>query len=117
MNEPDPDGIESARHSREAEARSAAAADEILAMDSVDAVVILVSLRTPDGCTSFSRQQRGNLHACEGLVREKVREMQSYEDGYHYERGRYDAVTNRQASQERQRKRNREGDEWKDGES
>jgi hypothetical protein len=92
------------------------AASEMLKCPGVQAVVILISVQDADG-TKFIRQQLGKLHACEGLLRERLRETEQYEIGYHLERGRYDSVTERQSQQSQEREKeldDQDGDEWKD---
>lgn len=91
----------------------ASQAEEVLQRPGVGAVVTMVSILGEDGTTSFVRYQAGNIHACEGLLREKLRELEQYENGFHFERGRYEQVTHRQARQARDQSRPKDGDEWK----
>lgn len=69
-----------------------------------DAVIVIATYRDPqDGGTCHLTQQAGNLHAVEGMVREKLRKIDGYEAGFHHEEGRYDSVTIRQRNQRRAR--------------
>lgn len=89
----------------------------LMAQPGVEAVVILISIAGDDQTTKFCRHQLGNIHACEGLIRERIREMEHYEIGYHHERGRYDSVVHRHREQEQQRGKKPESDpseDWKD---
>lgn len=64
------------------------------AIEHCDSILILCSGPSPDkeGGTCFYRQQRGNIHANEGLAHEYLRRVQSYAAGYHGEEGRRDAA-------------------------
>lgn len=90
--------------------------EKILAIPGVQAAITLVSVMAEDGSnTTFMRFQGGNVHAVEGLLREKIREMEHYENGYHQETGRYDAVQHRQNRQARERRErgDDDGEGWK----
>jgi len=87
-----------------------AAAKRIADRPGVAGVIVLVSINGADGTTNFVREQQGSLHAVEGILREKIRELEHYEQGYHLERGRYDALTHRQRRQERERNRRQGGE-------
>lgn len=62
-----------------------------------DSILILASCPNDevDGGTRYMRIQRGNHHANEGLAREYLRRLESYEHGYHAETGRHEAETHR----------------------
>jgi hypothetical protein len=62
-----------------------------------DSILILASgpAQDKDGGTVFYRMQRGNSHANEGLAREYLRRLESYEGGYHAETGRHECETHR----------------------
>ena len=53
--------------------------DRIMTIPGVQAAITLVSVVAEDGHTTFIRTQSGNIHAIEGLLREKLREMEQYE--------------------------------------
>lgn len=60
------------------------------AIEHFDSILILASgpAVDKDGGTVFYRMARGNAHANEGLTREYLRRLETFEGGYHGERGR-----------------------------
>lgn len=68
-----------------------------------DALIVIGSYRDRDGGTALLHMQVGNLHAIEGMMRERLRKMENYEAGFHAEEGRYDSVRIRQREQQEQR--------------
>lgn len=68
--------------------RLKAIADEQI--EHCDAILILASGPATDkeGGTIYYRMARGNSHANEGLAREYLRRLETFEGGYHGERGR-----------------------------
>jgi hypothetical protein len=62
-----------------------------------DSILILASgpCQDKEGGTVYYRMQRGNSHANEGLAREYLRRLESYEGGYHAEQGRHESETHR----------------------
>lgn len=73
-----------------------------------DSVLILASGPSADGHgTAYYRTALGNAHANEGIAREYLRRLESYEAAYHGEAGRFDAVKARKPP---------EGEGWKEPE-
>lgn len=78
------------------------AATELAKVAGFDGLVIIASFTAADGSSCTASAVRGNRHAAVGSADEWLRGMKNREDGYNLEKGRYDAVVNRQRTQARQ---------------
>lgn len=59
-------------------------------IEHADTIVILASGTDGEGNTFFYKDIRGNSHAAEGTAREYIRQIESYQHGFHSELGRQD---------------------------
>ncbi len=74
----------------------AAKADELVGDDPYFQGVLVIASTCADGETSMHGICRGNRHAAIAAAEEWLAAAKSYDQAYHAEQGRYDAVVHRQ---------------------